>query len=510
MSRYSIGVDIGTTSTKAVIFTDDGQVVTQHAIDYPLHSPEPKIAEQNPDEIVSAVHLSIKTAIEKSELNKDDIKVISFASAMHSLIAVDDKGNPLTASITWADQRSEAYAKELRESNGQSIYEKTGTPIHPMSPLTKIMWLKEEKADVFSKTTKFIGIKEYIFYHLFNEYIIDYSVASATGLFNIYTLDWDEEALKTAGISKEHLSRIVPTTEVFPELDEEIAQELGVSPHTPIVIGANDGCLANLGVNAIDEGVVALTIGTSGAIRTVTDKPKTDPKGRTFCYALTENHWVIGGPVNNGGMVLKWLKDELCQEEVMKAKETDTNAYDIIIEKAAKINAGSEGLLFHPYLSGERAPSWNANARGSFYGLALHHKKDHMMRAVLEGINMNLYMVFLALEELIGIPDKIHATGGFAQSSYWRQMLSDIFNQEVHVPQTIESACLGAAVLGRYAIGDIKDLSDIKHIVNTETINRPDKERVDVYKELLPIYIRLSRLFEEEYEAITDFQEKYK
>ncbi|GAA0363669.1 gluconokinase [Alkalibacterium iburiense] len=509
MSRYSIGIDIGTTSTKAVIFTDEGQVVAHHAIEYPLHSPEPRIAEQNPDELVSAVHLSIKTAIEKSDIQKEDIKVLSFGSAMHSLIAVDEKGNPLTASITWADQRSEDYAKRLRENNGQSIYEKTGTPIHPMSPLTKIMWLKEEKPEIFHRTRHFIGIKEYVFHRLFNEYVVDYSVASATGLFNIHTLQWDEEALETAGIREEHLSRIVPTTEVFKELSEEKAQELGVLPHTPVVIGANDGCLANLGVNAIDEGVVALTIGTSGAIRTVTDKPVTDPKGRTFCYALTENHWVIGGPVNNGGMILKWLRDELCQEEVLKAKESGENAYDMITEKAVKIKAGSEGLLFHPYLAGERAPSWNANARGSFYGLALHHKRDHMMRAVLEGINMNLYMVFLALEELIGIPDKIHATGGFAQSHNWRQMLSDIFNQEVHVPQTVESSCLGAAVLGRYAIGDIEALSDIKGMVQTEKITKPSAENVEIYKKLLPIYIRLSRLFEEEYEAITAFQAKY-
>lgn len=509
MSRYSIGVDIGTTSTKAVIFTDEGQVVAHHAIEYPLHSPEPRIAEQNPDELVSAVHLSIKTAIEKSDIQKEDIKVLSFGSAMHSLIAVDKKGNPLTSSITWADQRSEDYAKRLRENNGQSIYEKTGTPIHPMSPLTKIMWLKEEKPEIFHRTRHFIGIKEYVFHRLFNEYVVDYSVASATGLFNIHTLQWDEEALETAGIREEHLSRIVPTTEVFKELSEEKAQELGVLPHTPVVIGANDGCLANLGVNAIDEGVVALTIGTSGAIRTVTDKPVTDPKGRTFCYALTENHWVIGGPVNNGGMILKWLRDELCQEEVLKAKESGENAYDMITEKAVKIKAGSEGLLFHPYLAGERAPSWNANARGSFYGLALHHKRDHMMRAVLEGINMNLYMVFLALEELIGIPDKIHATGGFAQSHNWRQMLSDIFNQEVHVPQTVESSCLGAAVLGRFAIGDIEALSDIKGMVQTEKITKPNVENVEIYKELLPIYIRLSRLFEEEYEAITAFQANY-
>lgn len=510
LSQYSIGVDIGTTSTKAVIFTDKGEVVGKKAIEYPLYTPEPKIAEQNPDEIVSAVRLAIKTVIQESGIPNESIKLLSFASAMHSLLVVDKEGVPLTASITWADQRSDVYAKRLKETVGQRVYENTGTPIHPMSPLTKLMWLKEERPDIFTQASKFIGIKEYVFYHLLKEYVIDHSVASATGLFNMHTLDWDSEALELAGIKKEQLSRLVPTTEVFSNLNEAVIRDLGIHSSTAVVIGANDGCLANLGVNAIEPGVVAVTIGTSGAIRTVTDKPVTDPKGRIFCYALTDKHWVVGGPVNNGGMILKWLRDELCQEEVARAEKTGENAYDLITENAAQIKPGSNGLLFHPYLSGERAPSWNAHARGSFYGLALHHKREHMMRAVLEGINMNLYMVFLALEELIGVPDKIHATGGFAQSNNWRQMLANIFNQEVHVPQTIESVCLGAAVLGRYAIGDIADFTAVKDMVETKEINEPFSDHVAVYQELMPLYIRLSRLFEQEYDAITEFQEKYK
>jgi len=510
MSKYSIGVDIGTTSTKAVVFSDNGENVNQVSIEYPLLTPEPKAAEQDPDEIVQAVILAVQRVIKETDLEKDQIKLLSFSAAMHSLIAVDANGLPLTASLTWADQRSEVYAKALKEKNGQAIYEKTGTPIHPMSPLTKLIWLKEEKTEIFEAASRFIGIKEYVFYKLFGEYVVDYSIASATGLFNIFNLDWDEEALETAQIKDEHLSRVVPTTEVFKDMDKNLADDLGIEPQTPVVIGANDGCLANLGVNAIEEGTVALTIGTSGAIRAVTDKPVTDPKGRIFCYALTEDHWIIGGPVNNGGMVFRWLRDELGQEEIIEAAELGRNPYDLITERISEVKAGSEGLLFHPYLSGERAPSWNANAKGSFFGLALHHKKEHMMRAVLEGINLNLYMVFLVLKEVIGTPEKIQVTGGFAQSDVWRQMLSDIFNQEIHVSQTIESAALGAVVLGRYALDDIKELEEVKEMVGTKTITKPNKENVDIYQELMPIYIRLSHLFEKEYDAISDFQLKHK
>lgn len=506
MNNYSMGVDIGTTSTKAVLFSEKSEIIYQSSVEYPLLTPEPKTAEQDPEEIMDAVVTVIRKVTKESGIDNEQITVISFSAAMHSLIAVDEGGKALTSSITWADQRSEPYAKHLKETNGQALYEKTGTPIHPMTPLTNIMWLKEEKPDIFSKASRFIGIKEYVFYRFFHEYVVDYSIASATGLFNIYNLDWDEEALHTAGITEDKLSKIVPTTEVFTQMDNKFRESMGISPNTKIVIGATDGCLANLGVNAIEPGVVAVSIGTSGAIRTVTDKPVTDPKGRIFCYALTENHWVIGGPVNNGGMVLRWFRDEFCKEEVKEAQEQGVDPYDIMTTKMDEIKAGSEGLLFHPYLTGERAPSWNANARGSFFGLGLHHTRKHAMRAVLEGINMNLYMVFLALKEIIGVPDKIHGTGGFAQSAMWRQMLANVFNQEVHIPQTVEGTCLGAAVLGRYAIGEIHDLTEVEKVVETKQINIPQEEEVAVYEELLPVYIRLSRLFEEEYDTIAKFQ----
>lgn len=510
MRKYSMGVDIGTTSCKAVLFTKEGKIFHQVTVEYPLLTPEPKAAEQDPEELFEAVITSIKLIMQNSGIRPSDIQVISFSAAMHSLIAVDEENDLLTRAIIWADQRSEPYAKKIKETNGESIYHNTGTPIHPMSPLSKLVWMREEKPLLFNKAVRFIGIKEYIFYRLFKEYVVDYSIASATGLFNMYSMDWDVEALQTAGITRNKLSRIVPTTEVFRGMDSSLAERMNIDKDTPIVIGANDGCLANLGVNAIDKGVVAVTIGTSGAIRTVTDKPVTDPKGRIFCYALTKDHWVIGGPVNNGGMILRWLRDEFCAEEIVEAEASGLDAYDIITRKISQVRAGSNGLVFHPYLSGERAPSWNANARGSFYGLTLQHKKEHMMRAVLEGINMNLYMVLLALEEVIGIPEKVHATGGFANSTVWRQMLADVFDQEVHIPETVESACLGAAVLGRYAIGDIDTLEEVRDMVSTTEISKPQEEEVRIYEELMPIYIRLSRLFEEEYDAITEFQQKYK
>lgn len=509
MKTYSIGIDIGTTSTKAIVFSDAGETIQVASVAYPLYTPEPKVAEQDPDEIVSAVLSTIKKVIIDAQLQPEQIRFLSFSAVMHSLIALDKNNKPLTASITWADQRSEAQARFLKETNGQDIYEHTGTPIHPMSPLAKIIWLREEKPEVFEEAYHFVGIKEYVFYALFGEFVVDYSIASATGLFNIHTLDWDSLALETAKISPKELPRLVPTTEFFRQMDTELAADLGLAANTPVVIGANDGCLANLGVNAIQPGVIALTIGTSGAIRTVTEKPVLDPTGRTFCYALTENHWVVGGPVNNGGMIFNWMMDEIGDSIVKEAKQLGLEPYDVVSERIETVIPGSEGLLFFPYLSGERAPLWNANAKGSFYGLALQHKKEHMMRAVLEGINLNLYLVYHALADVIGKPDRIQASGGFAQSPTWRQMVADIFNTEIQVSQTIESSALGAVILGRFALGEIHSLEEGAQILGTSESNKPNAKHVAVYQELAPLYERIGQLLETSYEEITRFQEKY-
>lgn len=507
--EYMLGVDIGTTSTKAVLFLHNGEVVANHHIGYPLLTPTPSTAEQDPDEIFNAVIGTIQETVRKSSVNPTEIACVSFSSAMHSVIAVDADGEPLTKCITWADNRSVRWVEKIKnELGGHEVYLRTGTPIHPMAPLAKILWLREEHADLFARASKFIGIKEYVFLKLFGEYIVDHSIASATALFNLKELDWDAGALKIAGIGPEKLSTPVPTTHYVTGLSEEFARKTGLTADTPFVVGASDGVLSNLGVNAIEPGVVAVTIGTSGAIRAVADRPVTDPKGRIFCYALTEKHWVIGGPVNNGGMLFRWVRDELAAAEVETAKRLNIDPYEVLTTIASKVAAGSDGLIFHPYIAGERAPLWNANARGSFFGLGLHHKKEHLIRAVLEGVIYNLYTVLLALEELIGKPKLVQATGGFARSELWRQMMADIFNQEVTVPESFESSCLGAAILGMYALGKVDSLNVVADMVGATHTHQPIAENVDAYSELVPIYISLSHVLESEYAAIAAYQNK--
>ncbi|MCI2747919.1 gluconokinase [Staphylococcus warneri] len=509
--KYMIGVDIGTTSTKSVLYDENGQFIMKHNIGYELHTPNVDVSEENPDELFDAVLMTVKYVIREANIAKEDIKLISFSAQMHSLVAMDEQHQRLTENITWADNRASKYADQINQQHdGFNIYRRTGTPIHPMSPLSKIFWMKHEQPDIFNRTAMFADIKTYILYQLYETYVIDQSMASATGMFNLEQLDWDDDVLNLLGITRQQLPELVPTTHILKGMKKRYATLMGVDENTPVVIGASDGVLSNLGVNSYRKGEVAVTIGTSGAIRTVIDKPRTDDKGRIFCYVLTEEHYVIGGPVNNGGVILRWLRDEILASEVETAKRLGVDPYDVLTQIASRVKPGADGLIFHPYLAGERAPLWNADARGSFFGLTLSHKKEHMIRAALEGVLYNLYTVYLALIEVMNeTPSTIKATGGFAKSEIWRQMMADIFDTHLSVPESYESSCLGACVLGMKALGEIDDFSVIEQMVGTTNEHQPDSEIVDIYQQLVSIFINISRSLTDTYSEIAAFQRQH-
>lgn len=489
--NYFIGIDIGTTSTKAIVFSSSGAIKGMGNRGYGILVPQPSWAEQNPEAIFAAVIAATRDAVDAAGVSKPDIAAIGFGTATHTSIAMDAKNEPLTNSIIWADNRSVTQAEKLKQSQGHEIYLRTGSPIHPASVLTKLMWMRESDPDTFNKAAKFISIKEYILYQFFGRYVVDYSIASATGLFNLQQLDWDEEALAIAGIRRNQLSELVPTTYLLHGLKQQYAEAMGIAPNTPVAIGANDGVLANLGVGAIAPDRTAITIGTSGAVRTVTNTPIVDLKQRTFCYALTQNYWAIGGPTNNGGIVLRWFRDEFCAPEVEEAKRLGVEPYDLMIAAAAKVSAGAEGLLCLPYLSGERAPHWNAKARGIFFGMGLHHKRSHFIRAIMEGILFNLYSVTVALRELAGETKEIRISGGFARSQEWRQMMSDLFGYEVSVPEVYEASGFGAAVLAMYAVGAIDDLQKVQQLIRISQRHQPNLELTRTYHQLFPLYERV-------------------
>ncbi len=496
MTQHILGIDIGTTSTKAVLFSTDGRMIAQHSVGYPLLSPQPEIQEQDPEEIYRAVIGSVQGLISRYPEQAKSLVGVSFSSAMHSLIAVDSEGRALTHSITWADRRSAAWVDKIRQQcDGHALYVRTGTPIHSMSPLVKLMWLRSEHTELFEKSAKFISIKEFVLYRWFEQYVVDYSIANATGLFNMEKLDWDAEAIALVGITPQQLPTIVPTTHILSGINKDAAAEMGLSADLPVVVGASDGVLANLGVGATTPETIAITVGTSGAVRAMLSHPQTDEKERLFCYALTPDRWVMGGAINNGGIILRWVRDHLADSEVATARLLRTDAYDLLTEIAATIPAGAAGLIFHPFLAGERAPVWDANARGSFFGLGLNHTKAHLIRAVLEGIVYNLHSVAVALETAVGPAKNIRATGGFARSPFWRQMLADVFDRTVIFPKNYQGSSFGAAVLGLYALGQLSSLDSSLEMIGPTYDHQPIAENVEQYRKILPIYEQLLESF---------------
>jgi gluconokinase len=490
-----IGVDIGTTSTKSIAFSPDGQEISSHYQEYPIYRPAPDYSEQDPEEVLAAVLHTLSQTL--AAINPDQLLGISFSCAMHGLMAVDAAGQPLTRCLIWADNRSQAQAEALQPTAaGQDIYWHTGTPIHPMSPLCKLLWLRDNQPDLVQRTHKFISIKEYVFFRFFGKYLVDHSLASATGLFDIRQLSWYAPALALAGIRPDQLSTPVPTLHQEPALAPDYARRLGLSRPVPFICGASDGCLANLGTGATLPGLAALTIGTSGAIRVTSPHPAEENQQRLFSYILSPHQYVVGGPVNNGGLILRWFRDTFATQLKQQAQAQGQDAYDLMIEQAATVPAGAQGLLFLPYLLGERAPIWDAAARGVFFGIGIHHTQAHFCRAVLEGILFGIYQVGRALEETTGPIHEIHAGGGFARSSFWVQLLADIFLKKVYVTDTIESSAWGAALLGLAALGMPPAAGKEAPVKNRQEFV-PDPEKHRIYQQNFSIFEKLYPLLKE-------------
>lgn len=503
---YIIGIDIGTTCTKAIAYGVNNEILKTSSKSYSINSPLPTWCEQNPEEIFGAVLYTIKNV--KLEEGKNLLLGIVFSSAMHSLIAIDETGKPITECIIWADTRSKQYAETLKESLiGKEIYKQTGTPIHPMMPLTKIVWLRNNAAKVYENVYKFIGIKEYVIFKLTGEYVIDYSVASATGLFNIHEFKWNKESLTYAGITEEKLSLPVPSEHILKNISNKYSHMLGIDEKLGIVVGASDGCLANLGANVLKEGTASITIGTSGAIRVTTRKPAIDEKGQLFSYILSEGYYVSGGAVNNGGVILNWFKDKFINKLVRENPDSKKASYDELISGAEKIAPGAEGLIFLPYLLGERAPLWDPDARGVFFGININHDAQHFVRAVLEGITFGIYNIGKILEQSSGNFDTIFAGGGFSASEFWLQMLADIFNKKVIITNSKEGSAVGGAILGFKALGIINSLSEGAGEIKDYKSFHPNLSNHQIYMKNYNIYEKLYSKLMKEFKEICELQQ---
>jgi len=487
MEKIAIGVDIGTTQTKAVAFSKDGTVQASSYIRYPLIQETEGMAEQDVEQIFQAVVTCITQVVRK--VQPLEISVLSFSTAMHGLIVMDQHNQPLTRVITWADNRAEKYAEELKDTAlGQTIYQNTGLPMHPMTPFHKIRWLKEEQPEIYAQAAKFIGMKEYVFYRLFDRYLTDISTASGTGFLNIYDLTWDQQALAEMEIKVEQLPILVNPTHQLADLKEEWLERLGLTEQTIFVLGGADGPLSNLGLGAMAKGTATLTVGTSGALRYIVEQPQTHPHAETFCCVLDEQHWVIGGATSNGAGIFDWACENLLKETQNEAQMLGKNPYDAVMELVKETPVGAKGLLFYPYLLGERAPLWNAEATGSFVGLKRNHDDKLMMRAVIEGICLNLKHILTELEELGGPVKEIRATGGFADSAMFKSIMADVFGSKLSLAASVEASALGAVLLGWKSLGEILDLETACEQVDIYEIVQPNGENHQVYQQIYPLF----------------------
>ena len=479
-----IGLDVGTTAVKVGLYSADG---IEHAVlsrDYPLNSPYPGWAEQDPDEIVDACLDALTELAERAHQAGVAISGVTTSTAMHSLIGLDDQGSPLTQMLTYADTRSRAQADRLRADH-LDVYRRTGTPLHPMSPLVKLVWFHEERPELAGRVRTWVGIKEYLIHALTGVWAVDHASASATGLFNLEDRGWDAEALQLARIDAEQLAPLVATSHILPGLTSATAERTGLGSDTPVVIGATDGVLANLGVGALGNDLGAVTIGTSGAVRVTVDAPVTDPEMRVFCYALTDDRWVVGGAINNGGLWLRWLR-----ETVFDAALDD----DELTTLAAEVPPGADGLLSLPYLTGERAPQWSADPSGVIFGLRFHHGRGHLVRAGLEGVAHQLRLVTDALADGGHPVRRLRATGGFTNSALWTQLVADILDVELEIPEVTEATAFGAGVLGMTALGLLEGIDAINDLIVVRDRIQPDPMRRAVYDEAHRRYVDLVRL----------------
>jgi gluconokinase len=502
-----IGIDIGTTGVRAVAYQPDGKSLCAASREYPLLTPQPGWAEQDPDQILAAMEQVLRQVAEELNHLGRSADGLAISSVFHSFLAYDRERRPATRLTTWADSRSQDLVQDMKRGGTDvlAIYRRTGCPLHPMYPMTKIHWLRHERPEVYNNAGGYGSIKDYAFWALTGQWVVDRSVASGSGLYNLFELEWDKDLMRWLGIGEGSLPPVVPTTYSRP-LTNRMAMSTGLTQGIPVVIGAGDGVLVNVGIGAVRPGQMSCTIGTSGAVRILSEKPRTDEKGRTWCYNLTDDVWVMGGAINNGGIVLRWMRDKFSETEQRVAEKLGIDTYELLTLYAGKVPAGSDGLIMLPFFTGERAPNWNADTRGVLFGLTLNHSKNHLIRATLEGVCYRMKSILVALEDASGRAEEIRVSGSFIQSELWLQILADVFDHPVHVPNVNEGAAFGAAVLGFVSAGVLPGISATAEFVTVKKTYQPRPAEVDCYGKLYAIYDRIYWNLQKEFSDIAAFQ----
>ena len=451
----AIGADMGTTTVKAVAFDTTGHEIARAEETLKLTHSDDGAAEQDPVEVFAAVSQTIGQAARQAQARGYRVERIGLSAAMHSLLPVDSASRPLMGAMTWMDTRARDDARTLWNSvEGRDLYTRTGTPIHPMAPLPKLLWLRRARPRIFESAARFVSLKEWVWWQWFGEWSVDASIASATGMYNLEEGGWDRGALELAHISADRLSTVVPTTTTRTGVNSAWSAQAGISGDTAFTIGASDGVLANLGVGAIGGDQMVLTIGTSCAVRAGSAKPFTDLATRSFCYVLDQNRFIVGGPSNSGGIVIDWL-----YHNILSGRDThsptdpmDEQAFLALMRRAEQARPDTD-LICLPYVAGERAPLWDASASAACLGLRLEHTAADVMRGAVEGIIMNAYWIASGLFDALGRPQRIISSGKVLEPEWIRRLTADVFGIPVQYRGAVDASVVGAVTLAEIATG---------------------------------------------------------
>jgi xylulokinase len=506
MMKYLIGIDVGTTGAKTILIDERGSLVASSLEEYPLDTPRPKWAEQDPADWWRATVDSIRNVLAGSKVKPDDVSGVGLSGQMHGLVLIDKDHNVLRPAILWCDVRTTEQCHYITEKVGKDLLVKSVcNPALEGFTAPKVIWVRDNEPDVYEKAFKMLLPKDYVRFLLTGEIASEVSDAAGTILFDVRNRKWSREVLDRLEISPDLMPPCYESIDICGRITPKVAEMTGLKAGTPVVGGGADNACTAVGNGIVIAGRTSASIGTSGTMLTPTDTPKVDPdlRAHTFCHCVPHKWYVMGCMLSAGG-AFRWLRDTLGDKEVEQAQEKGIDPYEILTEEAARVEPGCEGLIFLPYLIGERTPHGDANARGVFFGLTLRHKKEHIVRSVMEGVTYGMRDSLEIIKELGLDVGQIRATGGGARSALWRQMQADIYGAEVVTVNVAEGPAFGAAILagvGAEVYNNIEEATD--EIVKITSRTQPIEDNVKVYNEYYQLYRSLYPALKPEFDKVS-------
>ncbi len=459
---YLLGVDIGTSGTKTVLFDVKGKTIASDTQEYPMYQPKNGWAEQDAEDWWRATHVSIQNVIIKSGVKASDIKGVGLSGQMHGLVLLDKEGQVLRKSIIWCDQRTSAECVEITEKVGaKRLIEITANPALTGFTASKVLWVRNNEPEIYEKAVKILLPKDYVRYKLTGEFATEVSDASGMQFLDVPNRQWSKEVLQKLDIREELLAKVYESYEISGTIHREAAVLTGLLPETPVVGGGGDQAAGAVGNGIVRSGVISSSIGTSGVVFAHSDKVTIDPKGRvhTFCHAVP-NTWHVMGVTQGAGLSLQWFRNQFYQDAMSVASEMEIDTYQIMDKQAALVSPGANGLVYLPYLMGERTPHLDADCRGVFFGLSAKHTKRDMLRAVMEGVVFSLRDCLEIMKDMGVEVDEVRASGGGGKSPLWRQMQADVFGTDIQTINSSEGGALGVALLAGVGTGIYKSVPE--------------------------------------------------